>query len=103
MEFDLIPSNLNEAIVLPGCPICNVQRKREVQHIGWLARDHANDPATRTQFMNALNYCHHHTWEIGLAEMHMFGHAIGNNVIYRYLAGVMQKRLNRYSERAFRH
>jgi len=99
-EFDFISSNLEKAMGQPGCPICRIRAEHELRYIRWLLWEYVNDVGTRARIVAALGYCPQHTWQIGLLEAQMVGNPVGNNIIYRHLAGVLEGRLQQYAQRA---
>ena len=86
MAFALSVVKLEEAIVLPGCPICRLKADAAQKSARTFLFENTLDPGLRTQIMASHGFCPEHTLLLAAIEMSTDGPTLGINSIYEQLA-----------------
>ncbi len=95
MAFALSVVKLEEAIVLPGCPICRLKSDAAQKSARTFLFENTLDPGLRSQIMESHGFCPEHTLLLAAVEMSTDGPTLGINSIYEQLARVTAAELRK--------
>lgn len=95
MAFALSVVKLEEAVVLPGCPICRLKADAAQKSARTFLFENTLDPGLRTQIMESHGFCPEHTLLLAAVEMSTDGPTLGINSIYEQLTRVTAAELRK--------
>lgn len=85
---DLMLISLQDALAMPGCPICRLGRRAASFYLDHLFYENVNDPAARVPLGLSLGFCSEHADEAA-----RLGDALGVGIIYEDLVRLVIERL----------
>ena len=85
MAFALTVIKLEEALRLPGCPVCRLGKEAASRAIDAFLWEHVTDPVSRQPIIDAYGFCGEHTRLLVALEMSSSGPVLGVNIIYEHL------------------
>lgn len=95
MTFALTIVKLEEALGLPGCPVCRVEHDKAARFVDSLLYESVNDPAVREEINAAGGFCARHTKLLVARDLASSGSVLGVNMIYSLLAKQAAQTLRR--------
>lgn len=61
-----LPLRLDDALGLPGCPVCRIAAEGAARRLMVLLYDRGDDPAARREVLASRGFCTEHTWTLPL-------------------------------------
>ena len=91
--MDVIELELRNAMNEPGCPVCRLVDRFEVNEIETILYEHPNDPEVRREFRKSCGLCPRHAWKVlrlALSNPLLGPHGVSviyEDVLRSYLSG----------------
>jgi hypothetical protein len=83
--------DLREALLNPGCPICQMRRVSASRYLSVLIYESVNDVETRLKFWAGMGYCTEHTRLLTDISNENEEKPIGMNILYESLASLVKE------------
>ena len=96
MARSRIYCELRDALSLPGCPLCRVEREATERYVDSLLYEKVNDPGVREAMRTSRGFCPQHAW---LRDRHgaSLGVAILTRDVLRTMVRGMRHRPSHYA------
>jgi len=93
MSIGNIVYDLEERLVQPGCPICQVYQHSAHRYVERLLCEFVNDSTARDAFLLSWGYCPVHTRLVAKVEQEMFGDWLATNILFESLSRHVRNKL----------
>ena len=88
--------DLQNALLKPGCPICQVRKKSVRRYIDVLVYERVYDVEPRIRYREGMGYCPEHTRLVAATGRKRGEKPLGMNILYQSLVGFVEEIISKY-------